>query len=216
MSILLLDVDGTLIDSLPGIRAGFLHALDALDWEHPSEEFISQIAGPPMELTLKSLGMTDQQAQQGLASYLDYTHNGGWEQASPFPGMLELLVSWKQQGLTIATATSKGEGFARRILEREGFLDYIDFLGAAQENGPRRAKADVIDYVLASNGWRERTSDIVMVGDRSHDIEGAAHFDIDTIAVTWGYGTPQEWETAYRTARTPEDLERIINARLLA
>ena len=54
---LLLDVDGTLIDSFPGIRAGFIHALDAVGWEHPDDEFIARIPGPPMEETLTSVGM---------------------------------------------------------------------------------------------------------------------------------------------------------------
>lgn len=216
MSILLLDVDGTLIDSFPGIRAGFLYALDRIGWEHPPEEFIARIPGPPMEVTMKSLGMPDDIAHTAAQHYLDFTSEGGWAQATAFPGMLELVRTWKDQGLSIATATSKGEDFARQILEREGFLDHIDFLGAAQEDGPRREKADVIAYVLDTNGWHDKTSDTLMVGDRSHDIEGAAHFKIVTAAVTWGYGTPEEWATARYTARNPQELEGIVHAWLVA
>ena len=128
-----------------------------------------------------------------------------------FPGTLELVRRWKSAGLTLATATSKGESFARQILEREGFLEHIDFLGAAQEDGPRRRKSAVIEHVLATNGWRVDTSDILMIGDRSHDIEGAAEHGIDTVAVAWGYGTPAEWATAAHTAHTPEDLEGIVH-----
>ena len=180
MSILLLDVDGTLIDSFPGIRAGFLHTLDMLGHEHPPEEFIARIPG-------------------------------GWADATAFPGMLDLVRRWKGQGHTVATATSKGESFAEKILAREGFLDHIDFLGAAQEDGPRRSKSAVIAHVLASTGWETATSDILMVGDRSHDIEGAAEHGIDTVAVTWGYGTPEEWATARATAHSPEELEGIVH-----
>lgn len=211
MSILLLDVDGTLIDSLPGIQGGFRHTLDQLDWPHPDQQFIDHIAGPPMEVTLRSLGMSPALAQEGLQIYLDYTRRGGWANATSFPGMLELVRAWKAAGLTLATATSKGEEFARLILEREGFLEHIDFLGAAQEDGPRRGKSAVIDHVLATNGWDAGTSDILMVGDRTHDIEGAAEHGIDTVAVAWGYGTPAEWATAARTAHTPDDLEGIVH-----
>ncbi|HHU66538.1 HAD hydrolase-like protein [Corynebacterium sp.] len=216
MSILLLDVDGTLIDSLPGIQGGFLHTLDQLGWPHPEQEFTDRIAGPPMEVTLRSLGMSPEQAHAGLQIYLEYTRQGGWGNATSFPGMLDLLRRWKEQGLTIATATSKGEGFARLILEREGFLEHIDFLGAAQENGPRRGKSAVIDHVLGANGWAADTHAILMVGDRSHDIEGAAEHGIDTVAVSWGYGTPEEWATAAHTAHTPQDLEGIVNDWLAA
>ncbi|AGF72999.1 HAD-IA family hydrolase [Corynebacterium halotolerans] len=211
VSIIFLDVDGTLIDSFPGIRAGFLHALDSIGWPHPDEETIARIPGPPMEVTLRSLGMSEEQADDAFAAYLDHTHRGGWADATAFPGMLDLLRTWKEQGHTLCTATSKGEAFARRILEREGMIDHLDFLGAAQENGPRRAKKDVIDHVLEQTGLSGRSSDILMVGDRSHDIEGAAHFGIDTVAVTWGYGTPEEWAAARFTAHDPEELEGIVH-----
>ncbi|MCS5480686.1 HAD hydrolase-like protein [Corynebacterium sp. YIM 101645] len=216
MSILLLDVDGTLIDSLPGIQGGFRHTLDQLGWPHPDQQFIDHIAGPPMEVTLRSLGMSPELAREGLQIYLDYTRRGGWANATTFPGMLELVRAWKAAGLTLATATSKGEEFARLILEREGFLEHIDFLGAAQEDGPRRGKSAVIDHVLATNGWDVDTSDILMVGDRTHDIEGAAEHGINTVAVAWGYGTPAEWATAARTAHTPEDLKGIVHDWLAA
>lgn len=216
MSILLLDVDGTLIDSLPGIQGGFRHTLNQLGWPHPDQQFVDHIAGPPMEVTLRSLGMSPALAQEGLQIYLDYTRRGGWANATSFPGMLELVGAWKAAGLTVATATSKGEEFARLILEREGFLEHIDFLGAAQEDGPRRGKSAVIDHVLATNGWDAATSDILMVGDRTHDIEGAAEHGIDTVAVTWGYGTPAEWATAAHTAHTPDDLEGIVHDWLAA
>ncbi len=216
VSILLLDVDGTLIDSLPGIQGGFLHTLDQLGWPRPEQEFTDRIAGPPMEVTLQSLGMTPEQAYEGLQIYLEYTRQRGWSNASSFPGMLELVRRWKDQGLMLATATSKGEEFARLILEREGFLEYIDFLGAAQEDGPRRGKSAVIEHVLTVNEWSADKHDILMVGDRSHDIDGAAEHGIDTVAVSWGYGTPEEWAAAAHTAHHPQDLEGIVHDWLTA
>ena len=205
---LLLDVDGTLIDSFPGIRDGFLHALDTVGWERPDEEFISRIPGPPMEETLGSLGMDAATRKKALAAYMEFTHAGGWQHATPFPGMRELLAAWKDEGFQLVTATSKGEGFARAILEREGMLEFIDFLGAAQEDGPRRRKADVIAHVLDNVDVGRG----LMIGDRLHDIEGAAQFGLPTIAVTWGYGTQPEWDRAWATAHTPAELASTVTA----
>ena len=208
MSILLLDVDGTLIDSLPGIQGGFLHTLDQLGWPHPEQEFTDRIAGPPMEVTLRSLGMSPEQAHAGLQIYLEYTRQGGWGNATSFPGMLDLLRRWKEQGLTIATATSKGEGFARLILERESFLEHIDFLGA-----PGRTVRD--GQVRRHDGvpvrrWAADTHAISW-SVTVPTTRGAAEHGIDTVAVSWGYGTPDEWATAARTAHTAQDLEGIVN-----
>lgn len=206
----LLDVDGTLIDSFPGIRAGFLHALDAVGWQHPDEEFIAHIPGPPMEDTLASLGMDNATRKRAFAAYMDYTQAGGWQRAQTFPGIAPLLAEWKELGFQLVTATSKGEGFARAILEREDLLRYIDFLGAAQEDGPRRHKADVIAHVLDNVALDP--SRAVMVGDRLHDIDGAAQFDLPTIAVSWGYGTPEEWDQAAYTAASPAELNQIVRS----
>ena len=122
--------------------------------------------------------------------------------------MRELLASWKEEGYQVVTATSKGEGFARAILEREGMLEHIDFLGAAQEDGPRRRKADVIAHVLDNVDIGRG----LMIGDRLHDIEGAAQFGLSTAAVTWGYGTQAEWDQAWAVAHTPAELASLVTA----
>lgn len=207
---LLLDVDGTLIDSFPGIRDGFLHALDVVGWDRPDDEFIARIPGPPMEETLGSLGMDEGRRRQAFAAYMDFTSAGGWKRAQAFPGIPELLARWKDEGFQLVTATSKGEGFARAILEREKLLSYIDFLGAAQEDGPRRRKADVIAHVLDNVDIPHGRG--LMVGDRLHDIDGAKAFNLPTAAVAWGYGMEEEWALADYLARTPEELADIASA----
>lgn len=209
--IILLDVDGTLIDSFPGIRAGFLHGLDTVGHPHPAEEFTARIAGPPMEQTYASLGLTPDQASRAFDAYMEFTRAGGWSEAEAFAGVTTLLDWLTSEGFYVATATSKSEGFARAILTQLGLMGHIDFLGAAQEQGPRREKADAIDYVLKNLDLKQRATDILMVGDRSHDIEGAAAHGIDTVAVTWGYGTAEEWDAARFVAEDPDELKRIIH-----
>lgn len=208
MTTLLLDVDGTLIDSMPGIRAGLLHALDTVDWPHPDEALLARIAGPPMEETLTNLGLPREKVRTAFSAYMDYTRDGGWANAKAFPGMRELVDTWRADGFRLITATSKGEGFARAILKREGFLEYFEFLGAAEEEGARRTKQAVIQYVFDNVDLEGE--EILMVGDRHHDIEGAAHFGVDTVAVAWGYGEQAEWDTAQYLAHTPEELDTIV------
>ena len=68
----------------------------------------------------------------------------------------------------------------------------------------------MIAHVLDNVGLDEG-SDILMIGDRIHDITGAAEFNIPTVAVTWGYGNAEEHQHAHRVADTPAELERIIH-----
>lgn len=211
MNILLVDVDGTLIDSFPGIRASFLHALQQTGWPVPPEERIRAIAGPPMIETLRDLGMPEPQAQLALAHYLDYYGHTGWKMSSPFPGMHEFLSWARSAGFLLCTATSKGEFFAEQALRHHGFWEFFDFMGAAQEDGPRRSKAAVIAHVLDSMQLRGKEQTILMVGDRIHDIDGAGEFGIETVAVAWGYGTTEERNAARYEAATPAQLENIVD-----
>ncbi|NLZ58942.1 MAG: HAD hydrolase-like protein [Corynebacterium sp.] len=211
---LLFDLDGTLIDSFPGIRESFLHTLNTLGWEIPPEERINRVPGPPMEETLRSLGMSPELAQQGLQIYLERYGETGWENSTEFPGMRNLLLRLKDEGYRICTATSKGEYFAEKTLRKYEMYDLLDFMGAAQEDGPRRDKASVIRHVIDNVNLTENDPNldhVLMIGDRSHDIEGAAAFGVDCVAVTWGYGTPEEWSHAKYTVTTAEELERIIH-----
>ncbi|GAB3946566.1 HAD hydrolase-like protein [Corynebacterium tapiri] len=209
--IVFLDVDGTLIDSFPGIREGYLQALDSVGVAHPDEEFIRRIPGPPMEVTLRNSGLNEQQVTEAFGAYMDYTRSGQAPRATAFPGVEKLLSQWKREGLYLSTATSKGEHFARLTLEELGLLQHLDFLAAATEDGPRRDKASVIDYALSSLGLTDRTGDILMVGDRLHDVEGARAHGLSTCIVTWGYGAPEEWEHADFVAHSPEELARIVH-----
>ncbi|WP_293951424.1 HAD hydrolase-like protein [uncultured Corynebacterium sp.] len=211
---LLFDLDGTLIDSFPGIRESFLHTLNTLGWEIPPEERINRVPGPPMEETLRSLGMSPELAQQGLQIYLERYGETGWENSTEFPGMRNLLLRLKDEGYRICTATSKGEYFAEKTLRKYEMYDLLDFMGAAQEDGTRRDKASVIRHVIDNVNLTENDPNldhVLMIGDRSHDIEGAAAFGVDCVAVTWGYGTPEEWSHAKYTVTTAEELERIIH-----
>lgn len=208
---LLIDVDGTLVHSFPGIRESFIYALEQVGWPIPPEDRIAEIAGPPMIDTMRSLGMDEGLAQMALAHYLDFYGHTGWKMSSPFPGMREFLSWARDQGFQLCTATSKGEFFAEQALREHGFWEFFDFLGAAQEDGARKSKTAVIAYVLDSMQLRGKEQTILMVGDRIHDIDGAREFGIDTVAVAWGYGTEAERSLAAFEAATPANLENIVN-----
>lgn len=205
---LLFDVDGTLIDSFPGIRHGFLLGLEAVGWDKPDEEFIKRIPGPPMPESMRALGMSPDQVEQAMQAYSTYMSTEGWQRFEVFDGMADLLARLKEEGFGVCTATSKSERFARAALERAGMLEHIDFLGAASNDGVRAKKADVIRYVL-DNVAPKRP---LMIGDRTHDFTGAATFDIPSVAVTWGYGAAPEWDEATYVASDARELERIIRA----
>lgn len=231
---ILIDVDGTISASLPGIQDGLRYALTQTGHPIPDEAFLSTIAGPPLLETLERLGLDEEQQLEALAKYREQQADGGWSATYMYDGWPELLEKWRADGFRLATATSKGHHYTVKILEMFGILDYFDVIGSASDDGVRRAKDDVIEYTLGELGIPatrvrgyevEETSgselspdmhNVIMVGDRAHDIAGAHVFGIRCVAAQWGYGTSDEWERADAVAESPADLDRVVQRLLLA
>jgi len=112
-----------------------------------------------------------------------------------FPGIGDVLMALHARGVQLAVATSKPEHYAIPIIEFLEFSPYFATVGGDELDGSLRTKALVIDKVL-TRLRRPDPSRVVMVGDRSHDVDGAREHGIDTIAVRWGYSVPGELEAA--------------------
>ncbi|AQT79646.1 hypothetical protein B1R94_10745 [Mycolicibacterium litorale] len=183
--LVIFDLDGTLTDSADGIVASFRHALAAIGADVPTGDLAGRIVGPPMHQTLKGLGLGER-ADEAIAAYrADYTSRG-WAMNSTFDGIPELLADLRAAGVRLAVATSKAEPTARRILDHFGLTEYFDVIAGASVDGSRSSKADVLAHALGQlHPLPER---VIMVGDRAHDVEGAAEHGIGTVVVGWGYG----------------------------
>lgn len=182
---MIFDLDGTLTDSAEGIVASFRHALASVGAEVPAGDLVGRIVGPPMKQTLDGLGLGER-AGDAIAAYrADYTARG-WAMNSLFDGIPQLLADLRASGVRLAVATSKAEPTARQILEHFGLAEHFDVIAGASVDGVRARKADVLARALGQ--LQPLPERVVMVGDRAHDVAGAAEHGIDTIVVEWGYG----------------------------
>ena len=183
--LVIFDLDGTLTDSAPGVVASFTHALAAVGAPVPDANLAELVVGPPMHHTLAKLGLGDR-ADEAIAAYrADYTSRG-WAINALYDGIAELLADLRAAGVRLAVATSKVEPTARRILEHFGIAGHFEVIAGASPDGVRAAKADVIAHAL--DQLRPLPQRVVMIGDRSHDVDGAAAHGLDTMVVGWGYG----------------------------
>ena len=123
------------------------------------------------------------------------------------------------RGYVLSTATSKSESSAIRLLKHFDMFDYFDVIAAASDDGSRRRKAGVVGFALAeleklsiAEGWEmPAREDLLMIGDRIHDIEGAREFGIPVVIVGWGYGSDEERAQADFVVETPEELRHLVN-----
>lgn len=210
MTHLLIDVDGTLINSLPGIASSLFAAQDEMGLARPSEQQLHRLPGPPLEVTFAAWGYNKDTSAELLNRYRAHYFRSGWLETELFPGWEPALQHFRDQGLGLCTATSKGEAIAAQILENLGVAKYFDFIGGAEEDGPRRTKAAVISYVLDTQGLSAQDK-LLMIGDREHDTLGAREFGIPTALVGWGHGSRAEWADADYYADDMDSLVGIVD-----
>lgn len=223
-SLVLLDLDGTLMDSAPGIISSVVHAFEAHDLPVPSPDDLHRFVGPPIGESFARHGFAPADVPDAIRTYRAHFVPHGMWMNSVFDGIPEVLGALQASGRRLAVATSKPQVYARQLTERFGLDPFLEgVFGATLEeavtgvpaNGPVRAsKADVIGYALAELGVDPATAGAttVMVGDRSHDVEGAAEHGIASIGVAWGCADDGELERAGASAvsSSPEELLSLL------
>ncbi|WP_414975043.1 HAD hydrolase-like protein [Gordonia sp. (in: high G+C Gram-positive bacteria)] len=168
------------------------------------------MVGPPLVDSMLAYGLDDADARRGVTVYRERYDRIGWRENSVFDGMASLLDDLVAGGRTLAIATSKPHPVATRILEHFDLDRYFTTITGADESVGRRSKADVIAKALDVLGSEVKSTPPVMIGDRSHDVEGAAAHGLPAIAVGWGYARPGEVDEAAWTVATVPELREVL------
>ena len=190
------DLDGTLVDSAPGIQASCGAALNALGHSSPTPPDLSGLIGPPLEDIMRTLlaRYGDDRVVDGVAAYrADYGERGLFG-SSLYPGIAEAIADMRQAGARLLIATSKRRRFATRIIEHLGLTDAFEAIHGSEDGGALDHKPELIAHVLARHGLVPEYC--VIVGGRQHDFIGARANNIRSVGVLWGYGTRDELEDA--------------------
>ncbi|MDP9094869.1 MAG: HAD hydrolase-like protein [Actinomycetota bacterium] len=190
----LFDLDGTLSDSAPGILASLRHAFDVNGIARLDAETERSLLGPPFYVSLPPL-IGQAATLEVITAYRERYQGGEMYNTVAYPGISDLIAELFARGLRLAVATSKPEHYAVPIVEHLGLAPCFETVGGDELDGSLGSKALVIGKVLSRLG-RPDPSTVLMVGDRSHDIEGARAHGIDAIGVAWGYANPGELQAA--------------------
>ena len=194
--VVLLDLDGTLSDSRPGIAACFRHTLTALGHGAEAAGDLTWAVGPPIAVSLQRLlaPFGDDRVEQALAIYREHYSAVSIYDCSVYPGVAAMLDTLREQGRTLCIATSKRRDYAERVIDYLDLRRYLRAVYGAMPGGGLDRKADLLAYILSEE--RFAAGDCVMLGDRYHDIEAAKANDVRSIGALWGYGGRDELEQA--------------------
>ena len=193
---ILFDLDGTLTDSGLGITKGVQYALGQMGYEVPPRESLFSFIGPPLHKSFQNqYGMDEAASFEGVRQFrVYYNQMGGILENEVYPGIRELLRELKAAGKRLMIATSKPQAAAQTVMRHFGLDEFVPEIIGGTDDDRRNTKGKVIAWILREYGVDPETA--IMVGDREHDVLGAAENGIPCIGITWGYGDRAELETA--------------------
>ena len=195
---ILFDLDGTLTDSAEGVTRSVQHALKQYSIDASLEELKSFIGPPLHQSFIDVYGFSKQEAHRAVEYYRDYYSDVGIFENKVYPDIPELLENLKKNNKKIYLATSKPTFFAEKILNYFKLDHFFTTIAGSNLDGTRVEKQEVIAHVLNENN-KIQIEETVMVGDRKHDIYGAKAWKLDSIGVTYGYGSFSELQEAGST-----------------
>ncbi len=208
---ILFDMDGTLIDSSPGIVHALRYALGCMGVTESNDAKLLTFIGPPLyESFREAYGFDRETSAEATRYFQTYYEDKGWRENALYPGIRELLSVLQKRGHKLVIVTSKPECFARRIAERFSIYSLFKVIAGGDEEERHADKGYIIEN--ARQRLRlERFESAVMIGDRKHDVHGAARHHIPAIGVLYGFGTQQELLSAGARwiARDMQDLKKL-------
>ncbi len=188
---ILFDVDGTLIDSAPGILNTMKEVFDEMGVDVTDVD-LRRYLGPPLRKSFGEHFERVEDIERATELYrLSYKDKGSHE-GTVYPGVMDMLRRLHEAGIVLCTATSKPTEVVTPILKEKGLAGQFDFIGGASMDESRDTKTDVVRYVLSQSIMHGKR--VLMVGDRNDDMRGAKDCGLDAAAVLYGYGSYDELE----------------------
>lgn len=214
-SCILWDVDGTIADASGGILPRLRQVFASYALPEPDPEALSLWIGPPMLESFQNFaGMGADQAQEAVARYRALAAADGYAASVDiYPGVTDVLQAVHAAGIPQATASTKPENQVQAILDHYELTPLFTAVSGARvgEVGNHDGKAFVIGQALerlAAAG--ADVSRPVLIGDRHHDVDGAADYGIPVIFSDWGFGEPEEAAGAVMRVADATELHRVL------
>lgn len=209
---ILFDLDGTLTNPEEGITNSVAYSLEYYGIHVEDKKSLRKFIGPPLkESYMTYYGFDDKKAEEAVSKYREYFAPKGVFENEVYNNIPKVLQKLKDKGYKLVVATSKPAVYAKRIAEHFDLYKYFEDICGSELDGRRTNKAEVIKYAL--DKFNINKDDVIMVGDRLHDIVGAKNNGIKSIGVLFGFGSLEELKEAGADyiAEKEEDILKIMD-----
>ena len=182
----LVDLDGTLLDTAPELAAAANRMLGELGLPARSvEEIASYIGKGVPTLVRRALGDGQARLQEALPIFERYYEEASGRQSVAYPGAREGIARLRAAGLALACVTNKPERFTLPLLERMGLAPYVDAVVCADRLA--RTKPDPLPFLHACKLLEVKPREALVIGDSANDVQAARAADIPVVCVAYGY-----------------------------
>ena len=213
----LFDLDGTISRSAPGIIRSLQYGLDGIGIHETDPSRLTRLIGPPLNVELHAAyGLPAEQIEKVISRFRERYETEGIFECELYPGIADVVRDCAAAGLRLAVASSKPEPHVQTLMRHFGIAACFAVISGSriEDELDNRTGADNKDRVIAKTLSRlgDHALPAVMVGDTKYDILGAHHNGLDSIAVTYGYGSREELREAEPTftADSAADLRALL------
>jgi phosphoglycolate phosphatase len=196
---IIFDLDGTLIDSFPGIVASLRHAISLVNPSLDLNELKTHIGPPLQEMLSRMWPQQDEEIRKKVLSEFRSDYNDqGCLHSIPYPGISEALQQFQASGLTLFVLTNKPEAPTRRILLHLGLESYFREILSPDSVKPHLGMKSEGALLLAMKHSLV-ASETLLIGDSPDDLKAARAAGFSFMEATYGYGqfdeivTRKEW-----------------------
>lgn len=191
---ILFDLDGTLLNTFPGVSNALRYTMEYYKMPVPSETEMRKYLGPPLGDSFRDYaGFDENEIPRAIKKFREYYLEKGVYEYEFFEELKPSFDRLRAMGCKLAVATSKLEPAAISMLTHAGIIDEFDFICGAKSDGARTTKTEVLLHVLEHFDIKDK-SEVLLIGDRNHDVIGAKNVGIDCCGVLCGFGSREEFE----------------------
>jgi phosphoglycolate phosphatase len=192
----IVDLDGTLVDTLPDFDVVLRLALNELGLPPIGADFVERTVGKGSEHLIRSLlaevGAGDSQFDRVWEAYTRHYLAINGRHSSVYPGALEGLQKMRAAGWRVACVTNKPNAFARPLLDAKGVSPWLEHLFGGESFA--RKKPDPLPLLEACKALGSEPARTLVVGDSANDAAAARAAGCPLVLVRYGYnhGEPIE------------------------
>lgn len=210
---LIFDLDGTLVDSLPGIAASLNRALTAHGLPGHSHDAVRSFVGNGVQTLVRRAvhAGADQELIDSLLRFFKADYELSWPQGTRvYPGVQEMLENLASQEFKLAVLSNKTHEFTVTMVHT--VFPGIPFTTVLGQRTGIPHKPDPAGAVQIAAAFDAAPEDCVVIGDSTMDIETAANAGMRVIAVSWGYHDRNRLleSRAERVINRPEELPELL------